>query len=383
MENKKKILIATGIYPPEIGGPATFTYFLNKELSKNGYKSQVITYSNLKNGFDNEEGVYYTRRLKNQFARYFYFFSNLYKASKDFDVLYAMDLVSVGIPCFFVRLFNKNIKLVFRLGGDFQWERAIENKINKDIKSYYKDKENFSFKEKIVYFITNKVLKLADFIIFNAFFLRDMYANDRNINEAKTDIVRNITTNVDLNSKNKENANEKIKIFFGGRLASVKNLSALIDALNMILDEGFVNVSLDIFGDGPEKKNLETKIKDMNLGNNISLSSGLSHSDFINEMNKADIVVNISFSEINPNMVSDALNMKKIVVLTKFSEFFYVDDKNEAIFYADPNNISDIKEKLILAIKKLDNRDNIKFQNKLSASSTEVMEKHINIFNKL
>ena len=33
-ENKIKILITTGIYPPEIGGPATYTALLEEEMSK-------------------------------------------------------------------------------------------------------------------------------------------------------------------------------------------------------------------------------------------------------------------------------------------------------------------------------------------------------------
>ena len=41
-----RILIATGIYPPDIGGPATYTKELAEELPKRGVSVQIITYGN-------------------------------------------------------------------------------------------------------------------------------------------------------------------------------------------------------------------------------------------------------------------------------------------------------------------------------------------------
>jgi nicotinic acid phosphoribosyltransferase len=38
------ILIATGIYPPESGGPATYSYEVAAALCRQGYRVTVITY---------------------------------------------------------------------------------------------------------------------------------------------------------------------------------------------------------------------------------------------------------------------------------------------------------------------------------------------------
>jgi hypothetical protein len=40
-----KLLIATGLYAPEIGGPATYTAFLEKHLSRQGVAYEVLPYS--------------------------------------------------------------------------------------------------------------------------------------------------------------------------------------------------------------------------------------------------------------------------------------------------------------------------------------------------
>ena len=39
-----KIVLATGIYPPMIGGPATYTHALAERLSASGHDITVITY---------------------------------------------------------------------------------------------------------------------------------------------------------------------------------------------------------------------------------------------------------------------------------------------------------------------------------------------------
>lgn len=43
-EKSKKILILTGIFPPDIGGPATQLDALARELIKNGYQVRVLTF---------------------------------------------------------------------------------------------------------------------------------------------------------------------------------------------------------------------------------------------------------------------------------------------------------------------------------------------------
>jgi hypothetical protein len=40
-----KILIVTGIFPPEIGGPATYSDLLLRELMARGFDVKILTYS--------------------------------------------------------------------------------------------------------------------------------------------------------------------------------------------------------------------------------------------------------------------------------------------------------------------------------------------------
>ncbi|MFT5037369.1 MAG: hypothetical protein ACI9VM_000949, partial [Candidatus Azotimanducaceae bacterium] len=44
----KKILVATGLYPPEIGGPATYTKMLEEELPKASIEPIVIPFGKVR-----------------------------------------------------------------------------------------------------------------------------------------------------------------------------------------------------------------------------------------------------------------------------------------------------------------------------------------------
>src|SRR3989344_9562594 len=46
--NAMRILIATGIYPPEVGGPAYYAQGLGEALKKVGHRVDIVTYGALK-----------------------------------------------------------------------------------------------------------------------------------------------------------------------------------------------------------------------------------------------------------------------------------------------------------------------------------------------
>jgi len=62
-ENKRlKVLIATGIYPPDIGGPATIIKSLVKSLKENNIKIKIISYGDNIN-LENKKIKFYDKEL--------------------------------------------------------------------------------------------------------------------------------------------------------------------------------------------------------------------------------------------------------------------------------------------------------------------------------
>ena len=101
MKNNKKILIATGLYPPEVGGPATYSKLLFDTLPKHGFEVTVVSFGEV-------------RRLPKGIRHVFYFFK-IIKKGRYTDCIFAQDPVSVGLPAFLAaRLLRKRF-LLFHL----------------------------------------------------------------------------------------------------------------------------------------------------------------------------------------------------------------------------------------------------------------------------
>ena len=109
MEYKKKILIATGLYPPESGGPATYTKLLEERLPMLGFDVMVLPFSAV-------------RHLPKGVRHVVYFFLCVGYAMMC-DLVYAQDTVSVGLPAVLAaKVAGK--KFVVRVPGDYAWEQG-------------------------------------------------------------------------------------------------------------------------------------------------------------------------------------------------------------------------------------------------------------------
>lgn len=103
------LLIATGIYPPESGGPATYTKLLEEKLPSRGFVVTVLPFSTV-------------RQTPKVFRHAAYFFKCLGLARKA-DVVYAQDTVSIGFPAA-LAAFVARKKFIVRVPGDYSWEQA-------------------------------------------------------------------------------------------------------------------------------------------------------------------------------------------------------------------------------------------------------------------
>src|SRR3989338_1426308 len=107
-----RILIATGIFPPDIGGPATYSSLLLEELPKRDVAVSVVTYG--------PAGV--SRNIPKGLRHFLYFLVCVFKPA---DIIFAQDPVSAGFPALLAaRLTGR--KFVVRVAGDYAWEQGVE-----------------------------------------------------------------------------------------------------------------------------------------------------------------------------------------------------------------------------------------------------------------
>ena len=102
-----KILIATGLYPPDIGGPATYTALLEKELPQHGIEVTVAPFSSVRHL---PKGI-----------RHVAYFLTLMRMSRNVSFIYALDPVSVGVPALFASILRFK-PFILSVRGDYAWE---------------------------------------------------------------------------------------------------------------------------------------------------------------------------------------------------------------------------------------------------------------------
>jgi glycosyltransferase involved in cell wall biosynthesis len=103
------ILIATGLYPPESGGPATYSKLLKDRLPGLDIEVKVLPFSSV-------------RHLPKALRHAAYFWQCV-RQSKGCILIYAQDPVSVGLPAWLASVVTGRTFMV-RLGGDYAWEQA-------------------------------------------------------------------------------------------------------------------------------------------------------------------------------------------------------------------------------------------------------------------
>ncbi|MFA4941480.1 MAG: GtrA family protein [Patescibacteria group bacterium] len=373
--DKKRILIAVGIFPPDIGGPAVYVKNLLEELPKLGYEIKVITYADFKNKEINDSLIFRISRRQNIFFRYIKYFLEVLKLSEWADVVYIHDLASTGLPCSLVKTLKPRLKLVVRLGGDFLWEKAYNNGwTEKPLSQYYEQPKNFF--EKIFLLCYKFVLAKCDKIIFSTEWQKEIYEKYLKVDPGKTTIIDNAFPEYELPAESFPIANKNILL--AGRLIKLKNFARVFEAIKNLED-----IKITVIGEGPEKNNLKNISEKLNLDSRISFRNGIEQSELAGEIKKSFLVLVPSITEISPNLVLECIKLAKPIVTTKECGFFkkYADK----LIFVDPFDINDIKEKITFLSKK-ENHDN--YLEKIrsidaSRNKKNLAEDHHNFFKNL
>lgn len=317
-----KIIIATGIFPPDIGGPATYSEILAQELTTRGFQVAVISYADrsknqearilpagdLPKGDKKQE--YDIIRISRGYPkglRHFIYFWKVFRVAKDADVVYTQDLISAGLPVLAAaKLLRK--KFALKIVGDYAWEQYQNQKsppkaparpsggdppLAEKIKNIEEfQREKFDVKTELLRFLERLVARKADIIITPSEYLKKLVAG-WGIDENKIKIIYNAYSG-GSNSK-LQTASYKLQaagdfIISVGRLVPWKGFGALIEIMPDLVKEN-PNFKLLIVGEGPEREDLESRIKNQELEDAVILLGKLPHSELMVHLRSAKMFV--------------------------------------------------------------------------------------------
>jgi len=290
-KQKNKILILTGIFPPDIGGPATILEALMKSLGEHGFDVKLLTYSD--ESESDRKDVFRVKRNQFFICRYFKYLFAAFKLAKSADVIYVTDIYSVG---YFAYLLKKILgkKYIVRFAGDSAWETAVANGWTTDYIVDFQDKTYNSRIEKQKA-RRKRILVSADKVIAVSNFMAGLAQKIGVVNE-KIEVIYNA---VDFTKEKFDPKRvSEIKSQFGPkkliatacRLTPWKGVDGIIKILPELKSK-IEDVHLLVLGDGPELDNLKKLVEEKSMTENVSFLGRVKREDAFNYFKAADIFI--------------------------------------------------------------------------------------------
>jgi glycosyltransferase involved in cell wall biosynthesis len=315
MDENIKILIATGIYPPDIGGPATYTSTLKQGLGRFGFDVQVVAYSDVA-GF-REAGVYRISRQHNKLVRYFLFFWRVYRLAKWADIIYVQDLISEGIPARLAcRLRGK--KYILKIVGDYAWEQSRQKYGVEDHLDDFQEK-SYSRPVERLRRLEHKTARDADRIVVPSQYLAGIVGKWVS-NKDKINVIYNGIPAPQVNLTREQARNElgfsgKV-ILSAGRLVPWKGYGTLISLMPELIKLE-PELKLCIIGGGPLEQELRSKAAGLGMENRVVLTGPLPQPQLHKNMAGSDMFVLNTAYEGLPHIVIEAMHFRLPVIATR------------------------------------------------------------------
>ncbi len=276
-----KVLIATGLYPPEIGGPATYSKLLETELPKRGIEVVVLPFRAV-------------RRYPRVIRHIAYFFM-LIKARHGVDIIFAQDPLSVGLPASLASLVLQKI-FILKIVGDYAWEQATQRS------GYLGTPEEF---QSASVGVTPTLLRILErFVAWRAarIVVPSKYLADIvqlwGVDAKKITVIYNGVTIGDVGVKEviRGVLNFKGRLLISvGRLVPWKGFDVLIKVFAK-LKKKFPDLTLFIAGDGPDADRLLGIAQKNRIEQSIIFSGAVDHDALLRYVKAADVfVLNTSY----------------------------------------------------------------------------------------
>lgn len=309
-----RIVIVTGIYPPDIGGPAYYAQQVARELHARGHGVQVVTYGE-QSEHREDNGIpvsVVSRRHLPGLRHWAYYRQCRLLVRAGVDVVFMLDTFSAAVPA--VAAFRgASVRRCLRTGGDFIWERAVEQgATSAPLLAFYQ--ETLPFSLRIKKWLTQRMLARVHRVIFSTRMQAQLYEKHYGVPHDRIQILMNPvdTAHAVVVQSSREPGQE---ILFAGRFLRLKNLDRLIAAFEQIAPI-YPQARLRLIGEGPEGAVLADRMKRSPFAARMRMQPALPKQALLHELAAARMFVLPSLSEVSPNLLLDCVHVGTPFVTT-------------------------------------------------------------------
>ena len=305
-----RVLVTVGIFPPDIGGPATFVPKIAKYFQDElNYEIDILTLSDSKNL--NIKDDFSVKRIDRNLPiiyRWLKTIFTIYKLGGNKDLIFVNGL---GTETTIANIFLKK-KIIRKIVGDPVWERAYSKaKISESFDEF--QVKNYGFSISLQKKVRSFSIKKSDIVVTPSKHLKNFILNLGFKN--KIEIINN---GVFIPEENTNIfTNDQINITIVSRLVSHKNIKKIIRAISDLNDP---LIYLNIIGDGPELNQLQKISLESNNKDNIIFHGKLNRDDINHIFLKSDIYIQASNYEGLPHSLLEAMSYGIPVLCTPVGE---------------------------------------------------------------
>ncbi len=295
--DRMKLLVATPLYPPEIGGPATYAKLLFEGLPGKDVDVEVVKFSDV-------------RHLP-KIMRHYAYYRRVLRAARRADVVLSLDPVSVGLPA--MRAAQKARKpFVVKIVGDYAWEQGrqrfgITQNLDEFVKTPAVPLPVHLFRR-----VQTRVARSATRVIVPSNYLKGVVAT-WGIPREKIEVIYNAVPLEEFGIiiPKTVSALSRPLVVTVGRLVPWKHIEGVIDAT-----AGIFGASLAVVGEGPEHTTLARHAEEKLPGRAV-FTGLLSHADTLAVMKSADaLVLNSSYEGLS-HLLIEALTLGMPIIATQ------------------------------------------------------------------
>jgi len=292
-----RILMTTGIFPPDIGGPATYVPAIAESLASRGHRVSVLALADAAAPVVRDAYPFIVHRVRRrQFLplRFLRVFGTVLRLGRRADVIYANGLfLETALAA---RLLRK--PLVMKIVGDKAWETAQRFGWTRDSFHEFQGGRRSWGVEALKAWRT-AAPKMADRLIVPSAYLKRAVAA-WGVRAEKITVIHNAAGEAAAVEQNPRGG--LFHLVTIGRLIPLKRIDGVLRAAAAL-----PNVRVTVIGDGPEKPALERLARSLNLDGRVVFTGALAPAQARRVLDESHALVLYSTHEGFPHVALEAM----------------------------------------------------------------------------
>jgi len=301
------ITIVSPIYPPEIGGPASYVPTLAEKLYKNN-KARVVTFCK-QTPTSSSFPLVHIKTSGSSLSRQVRFFLLLFKNVGNSQVIYAQGTIAVGLVSLVVAKLKRKA-LVIKFVGDEIWESyRSTSKNSSSLEEFYTSKKPRGLLVNIHKFVLNH----ADAVVTPSIYLKNFLVKIHKVDSKKIHQINNPVEIKAISIQRKES-----QYIYVGRLVPWKNVDKVLISFAQVVKKQPL-ASLIIVGSGPEEKNLKKLARSLEVKPKVKFLGKLSKAETLKCIASSEILVLLSDYEGQSHTIIEAMCLGTKVVASNIT----------------------------------------------------------------